>query len=93
VIHYIGADILASYEASGLGVQWSNISYGYFNFSGVLQFLLLDFFLYGLLAWYLDQVYPHEFGTPKHPLFLFMPSYWSNTFSKRISKVHKGKYK
>ncbi len=33
-------------------------------FSAML-FLVLDFFLYGVLAYYLNQVAPQEFGTTK----------------------------
>ena len=46
-----GADIIASYESSALGVQYSNWTDGTFNFLGVLGFLLLDIFIYGGLAW------------------------------------------
>ena len=42
----------------------------------VLQMLALDFVLYGLIGCYLDQVLTHEYGSSKHPLFLFSPSYW-----------------
>lgn len=50
-----GADILADYEYSGVGVQWYNINDGYYNFAGCLRLLFVDFFLYGFLAWYFDQ--------------------------------------
>lgn len=31
---------------------------------------------YLLLTWYLDNVWPSEYGVPKHPLFCFYPSEW-----------------
>ena len=46
-----GADIIAAYESSALGVQYSNWNQGDFNFIGVLGFLILDIFIYGGLAW------------------------------------------
>lgn len=51
-----GADILAGYEYAGIGVQLSNMNEGEYNFAGCLNMMLFDFFLYAVLAWYLDQV-------------------------------------
>jgi ABC-type multidrug transport system fused ATPase/permease subunit len=69
-------DIINGYEYTGVGLQFSNLSGTDFNVLGCMQMMIADFFIYGILAWYLDQVIPHEFGTPRHPLFLFQPSYW-----------------
>ncbi|RYG93692.1 ATP-binding cassette domain-containing protein, partial [archaeon] len=71
-----GADLIAQYEYTGMGIQWYNLFLGPFSFGVICFMLFFDFFIYGFLAWYLDQVLPQEFGTPKHPLFLFLPSYW-----------------
>lgn len=51
-----GADIIADYEYAGVGVQFSNMNEGLYNFSGCLQMMIADFFIYGVLAWYFDQV-------------------------------------
>eukprot|EP00601_Ochromonadales_sp_CCMP2298_P001426 CAMPEP_0173193416 /NCGR_PEP_ID=MMETSP1141-20130122/13943_1 /TAXON_ID=483371 /ORGANISM="non described non described, Strain CCMP2298" /LENGTH=512 /DNA_ID=CAMNT_0014117743 /DNA_START=89 /DNA_END=1624 /DNA_ORIENTATION=+ len=51
-----GSDIIAQYEYGGTGVQFYNMYEGGFNFGTVLSMMLLDFFLYGIMAWYLDQV-------------------------------------
>jgi ATP-binding cassette subfamily A (ABC1) protein 3 len=75
-----GADIIANYEYSGVGVQFENISSGDFNFGTVLLMLWLDFYIYGFLAWYLDKIVPHEMGTAKHPLFIFSSKYWCSCF-------------
>mmetsp|Transcript_200 Transcript_200/g.364 ORF Transcript_200/g.364 Transcript_200/m.364 type:complete len:2007 (-) Transcript_200:174-6194(-) len=71
-----GADIIADYEYSGIGVQVYNMHEGLYNFSGCIRLMVADFLIYGLLAWYLDQVIPHDIGTAKHPLFLFQKRYW-----------------
>ena len=71
-----GADILADYEYSGVGIQFSNIDDGLYNFRGCIKIMLFDFVWYGVLAWYFDQVIPGDVGTPLHPLFLFHKSYW-----------------
>jgi ATP-binding cassette, subfamily A (ABC1), member 3 len=78
-----GADILANYEYAGVGVQVYNMDQGLYSFSGSLRMMFVDFVIYGILAWYLDQVIPLEVGTPKHPLFLFQLSYWFPIWSKR----------
>jgi hypothetical protein len=71
-----GADIIADYEYSGVGVQFSNASDGAFSFNTVLFMMWADFFIYGFLAWYLDHVIPHEYGTAEHPLFFLSWRYW-----------------
>ncbi len=38
--------------------------------------LAFDAILYGGLAWYLDKVFPSEFGTPLPWYFPVLPSYW-----------------
>ena len=71
-----GAEILASYEYSTIGIQFSNISDNNFSMTSVFQMLILDTLIYGFLAWYLDQVLSSDLGTPQHFLFLFNPYYW-----------------
>ena len=77
-----GADIIAAYEYSAAGVQYSNIRDNYFSMITVFQMMTIDIFIYGFLAWYLDQTIPLEVGTPKHPLFLFHPFYWFPSLKK-----------
>lgn len=71
-----GADLIASYEYTGVGAQFSNIGDGDYSFFLCLFMMWLDFYVYGLLALYLDQVMPHENGTPKSPLFFLSYNYW-----------------
>jgi ATP-binding cassette subfamily A (ABC1) protein 3 len=71
-----GADMIAAYEYTGVGIQASNAGRGGFSFYGVLLMLWADFFIYGFLAWYLDQVLPHEHGSTHHPLFFLSFRYW-----------------
>jgi ABC-type multidrug transport system fused ATPase/permease subunit len=68
--------MIASYEYSGVGIQYSNVNDGQFSFNTVLFMMWADFFIYGFLAWYLDQVIPHEFGSTQHPLFFLNPRFW-----------------
>lgn len=71
-----GADVIADYEFSGVGIRYSNIRDNEFNMLSVYQMMIVDIFIYGFFAWYLDQTIPHEYGTPRHPLFIFNPFYW-----------------
>ena len=38
--------------------------------------LLVDTILYGLLAAWLDNIIPTEYGTKRMPWFFLLPSYW-----------------
>lgn len=61
-----------------MGVQASNVNLETSNFTYNLcvGMLFFDAVLYGVLAWYLDNVLPSEFGTPLPLYFPFLPSYW-----------------
>lgn len=76
-----GADILSQYEYGGVGVQTYNMSEGNFSFSSCLGMMFADFLLYSVLAWYLSQVIPSEYGTHRHPLFIFDIRYLWKIFS------------
>lgn len=56
-------------------MKWSNIfspaDTDSFLFAYVLGMLLVDAFLYGLVAWYTEAVFPGEYGVPK-PWNFFM---------------------
>lgn len=71
-----GADFLASYESAGIGIQYGNLFEGQFSFGHCLVMMAADALLYGLLAWYLDQVLLREHGTPRHWLFICSGRYW-----------------
>lgn len=71
-----GVDLLAHYEKAGYGLTWANIGEDGYSMARVLILLVADSVLYILLAWYLEQVVPSEFGARQPPWFLFSPSYW-----------------
>eukprot|EP00981_Chlorochromonas_danica_P014239 scaffold7589_cov238-Ochromonas_danica.AAC.1 len=83
-----GADFISSYEYAGVGIQTYNLFEDKFNFGTCLVMMFIDFFIYGFLAWYLDQIIPQEHGTPKHPLFIFSLRYWLPYFFR--SKLAEG---
>ncbi|KAB0401440.1 hypothetical protein E2I00_009224 [Balaenoptera physalus] len=66
-----------SYNQRSTGIQWRNMGSigGEFNFTQVLLMLLLDSLLYGLVAWYVESVFPGVYGTPKPWYFFLMVFY------------------
>lgn len=84
----LGADVFANYEGGLIGVQPSNSSdlTSNFSYSICISMLIVDAFLYGILAWYLDKVLPSEYGTPLPFYFVFQPSYWgfNSTSTKTV---------
>eukprot|EP00039_Didymoeca_costata_P018298 m.332943 g.332943 ORF g.332943 m.332943 type:complete len:1731 (+) comp17035_c0_seq1:282-5474(+) len=77
----LGANILSQQEGNGAGVTWDTafdpISVDdSFSFGIVLSMLFFDTILYFIVAWYLEGIFPGEFGIPKPFYFPLMPSYW-----------------
>lgn len=73
-------------DLSGEGVNFDNLWSGPgMPFGGSLIMMALDIVLYGLLAFYLDNVIPSEHGTKQSPLFCFKPSYWCS--SKPMQRI------
>eukprot|EP00842_Homolaphlyctis_polyrhiza_P002119 jgi/Hompol1/2908/HPOL_006223-RA len=44
--------------------------------ANALMFLGIDTLVFALLGWYLTQVVPQPYGSPRSPFFIFSPSYW-----------------
>ncbi|KFV67554.1 Retinal-specific ATP-binding cassette transporter, partial [Dryobates pubescens] len=86
-----GTEYLSRYEEQGLGLQWGNIRTSplegdQYSFLFSIQMMLLDAFLYGILAWYLDNVFPGDYGLPQPWYFPVQESYW---LGSRHSKAEK----
>uniref|UniRef100_A0A8C2JZG5 ATP-binding cassette, sub-family A (ABC1), member 3b n=1 Tax=Cyprinus carpio TaxID=7962 RepID=A0A8C2JZG5_CYPCA len=70
--------------SSGTGIQWHNLFEPVtvdddFSLAQVLALLLLDSVLYALVAWYLEAVFPGEYGVPRPWYFFILPSYWCSS--------------
>ncbi|TSK13580.1 Retinal-specific ATP-binding cassette transporter [Bagarius yarrelli] len=79
-----GTEYLSRYEEQGLGLQWDNISSSplegdEFCFLNSICMLLFDSVLYGVLAWYLDNVFPGQYGIGRPFYFPLQSSYWQDT--------------
>ena len=55
------------------------------SMAGCMGMLLLDSALYGLLMWYIEAVWPGQYGVPKPPYFFLTTSYWLGTHSTPIT--------
>ena len=77
----VGITLLSEYEQKQIGIQWYNINSPVNNFADVTVLhvylmLLLDSIIYFVLAWYLDEVLPKEYGYRRPFYFPFTPYYW-----------------
>eukprot|EP00040_Diaphanoeca_grandis_P001266 m.17961 g.17961 ORF g.17961 m.17961 type:complete len:1760 (+) comp11765_c0_seq1:218-5497(+) len=77
----LGAYIIAQQEGNGVGITWENAFKSIsvdddFNFGQILSMLGFDAVVYFILAWYIDQVFPGEFGIAQRWYFPFNPRYW-----------------
>ncbi|XP_033842111.2 retinal-specific phospholipid-transporting ATPase ABCA4a [Periophthalmus magnuspinnatus] len=90
-----GTEYLSRYEEQGLGVQWDNIQTSplegdEFSFLSSMVMMALDALLYGALAWYLDNVFPGQFGVGQPFYFPLRPNFWFNSVApvKQEKKKH-----
>ncbi|XP_052767410.1 phospholipid-transporting ATPase ABCA3-like isoform X2 [Mya arenaria] len=79
-----GGQIIGMFEGTGVGVQWSNIMHGVsvdddFSMFNVIAMLLVDTVLYAFVTWYVEAVFPGEFGVPLKWYFPVTCSYWCGT--------------
>ncbi|XP_030254763.1 retinal-specific phospholipid-transporting ATPase ABCA4a isoform X2 [Sparus aurata] len=86
-----GTEYLSRYEEQGLGLQWDNIQTSplegdEFSFLTSICMMGLDSILYGVLAWYLDNVFPGQYGIGRPFYFPFLPCYWLNSVAPASSE-------
>lgn len=87
----MGAQLIGKFEAKGTGIQWRDLLSPVsvdddFCFGHVLGLLLLDSVLYGLVTWYVEAVFPGQFGVPQPWYFFIMPSYWCGSPRAALGK-------
>ncbi|KAL2089373.1 hypothetical protein ACEWY4_014061 [Coilia grayii] len=81
-----GTEYLSRYEEQGLGLQWDNIRTSplegdKYSFMTSISMMLLDAVIYGVLAWYLDNVFPGQYGIGRPFYFPLQASYWKTSES------------
>jgi ABC-type lipoprotein export system ATPase subunit len=82
----LAINLVGALEDNGAGATPATMDSFINNYSvnAAYGMLVLDTFLYGFLAWYIDNVLPasiREFGVPRPWLFPFMASYWREVFN------------
>ena len=78
-------ELMVQYEVAGTGSGFSEFNKDTYSYGAMLGMLILDLFVYLLLAWYLDHVLPSQYGVKEHPLFIFSPSYWGFCSKRYVS--------
>ncbi|KAL4693465.1 hypothetical protein H8957_002629 [Semnopithecus entellus] len=72
--------MVSTFFSKGVGLKWSNIfsstTLDNFFFAHVLGMFLFDAFLYSVVAWYIEAVFPGSYGVPKPWNFFLQRSYW-----------------
>ncbi|XP_059210648.1 phospholipid-transporting ATPase ABCA1-like [Centropristis striata] len=91
-----GCENFAKYEEQGIGIQWHNISKSpeegdRYTFIVSIIMMLFDAVLYWVLTWYIENVFPGQYGIPKPWYFPFTASYWRGTAS--VTDVDSGMLK
>ncbi|XP_070693444.1 phospholipid-transporting ATPase ABCA1b [Pempheris klunzingeri] len=86
-----GCEYFALFEEQGVGIQWKNLvssplEEDDFSLRTAILLMYVDSFLYGVLTWYLEAVFPGQYGIPRPWYFPFTKSYW---FGDKIGKSNK----
>uniref|UniRef100_A0A3B4AZ28 P-type phospholipid transporter n=1 Tax=Periophthalmus magnuspinnatus TaxID=409849 RepID=A0A3B4AZ28_9GOBI len=76
-----GCEYFALFEEQGVGIQWSNLlnspmEEDDFSLRTTITLMYVDAVLYGVLTWYLEAVFPGQYGIPRPWFFPFTKSYW-----------------
>ncbi|XP_067375140.1 phospholipid-transporting ATPase ABCA1-like isoform X2 [Channa argus] len=76
-----GCEYFALFEEQGVGIQWKNLvssplEEDEFSLRTAIIVMYFDAFLYGVLTWYIEAVFPGQYGIPRPWYFPFTKSYW-----------------
>ncbi|TMS01206.1 ATP-binding cassette sub-family A member 1 [Larimichthys crocea] len=76
-----GCEYFALFEEQGVGIQWMNLvssplEEDDFSLRTAITMMYLDSILYAVLTWYIEAVFPGQYGIPRPWFFPFTKSYW-----------------
>ncbi|XP_071130810.1 phospholipid-transporting ATPase ABCA3-like isoform X2 [Mytilus edulis] len=79
-----GGQVIGMFEGTGAGVQWNTLTQGAsvddnFSLAYIMMMMVVDTVLYGIITWYIEAVFPGEYGVPLPWYFPFTSSYWFGT--------------
>uniref|UniRef100_A0A8C8MK64 P-type phospholipid transporter n=1 Tax=Oncorhynchus tshawytscha TaxID=74940 RepID=A0A8C8MK64_ONCTS len=86
-----GCEYFALFEEQGVGIQWSNLlssplEEDSYSLTTSICLMLFDSFLYGVMTWYIEAVFPGQYGIPRPWYFPFTKSYWKETQKVDLKK-------
>ncbi|GFR62987.1 ATP-binding cassette sub-family A member 1, partial [Elysia marginata] len=87
-----GFSYFSQYEEQAIGAQWSNIGTSpvpddTFSLEACMSMMFLDTIIYFLLTWYIEAVFPGQFGIPRKWYFPIQKSYWFGDSAGARDKV------
>ncbi|KAH9491700.1 ATP-binding cassette sub- A member 1 [Bulinus truncatus] len=82
-----GCSYFSQYEEQAIGAQWYNIGESpmvddTFSLRACIGMMFLDSAIYLILTWYIEAVFPGQYGIPRKWYFFVQKSYWCG-FSQR----------
>lgn len=88
-----GCEYFALFEEQGVGIQWNNlfsspVEEDDYNLTTCLILMYFDAFLYGVMTWYIETVFPGQYGIPRPWYFPFTKSYWFGENSTNNTAIH-----
>ncbi|KAF7656308.1 hypothetical protein LDENG_00043690 [Lucifuga dentata] len=77
-----GCEYFSQYEEQGVGIQWYNLHSSpvegdSYSFTTSIVMLYVDAVIYAIATWYIEAVFPGEYGIPKPWYFIFQLNCWS----------------
>lgn len=63
-----GCEYFALFEEQGVGIQWTNLlaspmEEDHYSLTTSISLMLFDAFLYAVMTWYIEAVFPGEIST------------------------------
>lgn len=87
----LGCQIIGMFEGTGCGVHWNNIFNGVsvddnFSLMHTILMMVLDSIICLLIVWYVEAVWPGDYGVPQPYYFPFQKSYWCGSLPTLIEQ-------
>ncbi|XP_052011038.1 phospholipid-transporting ATPase ABCA1-like [Xyrauchen texanus] len=88
-----GCEYFALFEEQGVGIQWNNlfsspVEEDNYNLTTCLILMYFDACLYGVMTWYIEAVFPGQYGIPRPWYFPLTKSYWFGESNSKNSTIH-----
>ncbi|XP_022527822.2 phospholipid-transporting ATPase ABCA1b isoform X2 [Astyanax mexicanus] len=91
-----GCEYFALFEEQGVGIQWKNLfsspmEKDDYSLTTSIIIMYVDAFIYGVMTWYIEAVFPGQYGIPRPWYFPFTKSYWFGEGDQRPTPILKGR--